>query len=122
MRKLLCIYLTFVIIQESIRYSADATLLSTPDSLVVSVTRNTATTEDDQRDMPLPISTPRKSRGQNFGIDGLDSLMFTYKVCNLFSGALGCLIYGVLQPCHIVLMLKCSRFLGPLSLLLIQKQ
>ncbi|KAM3341979.1 gamma-tubulin complex component 5 [Capsicum galapagoense] len=67
-------------LQESIRYSADATLLSTPDALVVSVTRNTATTEDDQRDMPLPISTPRKSRGQNFGIDGLDSLMFTYKV------------------------------------------
>lgn len=67
-------------LQESIRYSADATLLSTPDSLVVSVTRNNATIEDDQRGMPLPTSTPRKSRGQNFGIDDLESLMFTYKV------------------------------------------
>lgn len=67
-------------LQESIRYSADATLLSTPDSLVVSVTRNNVTIEDDQRGMPVPTSTPRKSRGQNFGIDGLDSLMFTYKV------------------------------------------
>lgn len=67
-------------LQESIRYSADATLLSTPDSLVVSVTRNNATVEDDQRGMPLPTSSPRKSRGHNFGIDGLDSLMFTYKV------------------------------------------
>ncbi|XP_060199507.1 uncharacterized protein LOC132627910 isoform X1 [Lycium barbarum] len=67
-------------LQESIRYSADATLLSTPESLVVSVARNNATSEDDQRGMPVPTSTPRKSRGQNFGIDGLDSLMFTYKV------------------------------------------
>ncbi|CAN4092763.1 unnamed protein product [Withania somnifera] len=67
-------------LQESIRYSADATLLSTPNSLVVSVTRNNATAEDNQRDMLLPTSTPRKSRGQNFGMDGLDSLMFTYKV------------------------------------------
>ncbi|KAK4348784.1 hypothetical protein RND71_031539 [Anisodus tanguticus] len=67
-------------LQESIRYSADATLLSSPDSLVVSVTRNNATSEDDQRGMPVPTSTPQKSRGQNFGIDALDSLMFTYKV------------------------------------------
>ncbi|KAJ8538040.1 hypothetical protein K7X08_014580 [Anisodus acutangulus] len=67
-------------LQESIRYSADATLLSSPDSLVVSVTRNNATSEDDQRGMPVPTSTPRKSRGQNFGIDALDSLIFTYKV------------------------------------------
>ncbi|KAJ8541065.1 hypothetical protein K7X08_001881 [Anisodus acutangulus] len=67
-------------LQESIRYSADATLLSTPDSLVVSVTKNNATSEEDQRGMPVPTSTPRKSRGKNFGIDGLDSLMFTYKV------------------------------------------
>ncbi|XP_055833177.1 uncharacterized protein LOC129902142 isoform X1 [Solanum dulcamara] len=67
-------------LQESIRYSADATLLSTPDSLVVSVTRNNATIEDYQHGVPLPTLTPRKSRGQNFGIDGLDSLMFTYKV------------------------------------------
>lgn len=91
-------HLTFVLIQESIRYSADATLLSSPDSLVVSVTRNNATSEDDQRGMPVPTSTPRKSRGQNFGIDGLDTLMFTYKVCYLFCGALGCLICVVLQP------------------------
>ncbi|XP_016481512.1 uncharacterized protein LOC107802509 isoform X1 [Nicotiana tabacum] len=67
-------------LQESIRYSADATLLSSPDSLIVSVTRNNATSDDDQHGMPVPTSTPRKSRGQNFGIDGLDTLMFTYKV------------------------------------------
>nr|GMD94539.1 gamma-tubulin complex component 5-like isoform X1 [Ipomoea batatas] len=69
-----------MILQESIRNSADAILLNTPDSLVVSISRNTTTTEDEQNNLAVPTSTPRISRGQNFGIDGLDSLTFTYKV------------------------------------------
>lgn len=74
--------------QESIRNSADAILLNTPDSLVVSISRNTAMTEDEQNNSTVPTLTPRISRGQNFGIDGLDSLTFTYKVSEALTALL----------------------------------
>ncbi|KAI5404397.1 hypothetical protein KIW84_051527 [Lathyrus oleraceus] len=51
------------ILQESIRNSADCMLLSAPDSLVVSLTKNIV-----------------ESNVNNFGINGLDMLKFTYKV------------------------------------------
>ncbi|CAH9091467.1 unnamed protein product [Cuscuta europaea] len=67
-----------MILQESIRNSADAILINTPDSLVVSISRNA--TEDKKNNFVVPTLTPRISRGQNFGIDSLDSLTFSYKV------------------------------------------
>ncbi|KAB5519015.1 hypothetical protein DKX38_023334 [Salix brachista] len=68
------------ILQESIRNSADGTLLSAPDSLVVSITKNHGFDSDELPNTPTLSSTPRKSRLHNSGIDGLDSLKFTYKV------------------------------------------
>ncbi|CAA3003421.1 gamma-tubulin complex component 5 isoform X1 [Olea europaea subsp. europaea] len=64
------------ILQESIRNSADNVLLRTPDSLVVSMTKNPGSSEDDN----LSVSTPRKGRSQSFGIDVFDSLKFSYKI------------------------------------------
>ncbi|CAA3033381.1 Hypothetical predicted protein [Olea europaea subsp. europaea] len=68
------------ILQESIRNSADNVLLSTPDSLVVSITKNPGSSEDDQHYMSTSVSTPRKGRSQSFGMDVLDSLKFSYKI------------------------------------------
>ncbi|KAL0288374.1 UNVERIFIED_CONTAM: Gamma-tubulin complex component 5 [Sesamum angustifolium] len=68
------------ILQESIRNSADNVLLSTPDSLVVSVAKNLGFNEDEQYSPSISVSTPRKGRGQSSGMDVLDSLTFTYKV------------------------------------------
>ncbi|CAI9755889.1 unnamed protein product [Fraxinus pennsylvanica] len=68
------------ILQESIRNSADNVLLSTPDLLVVSMTKNPGSSEDDQYNMSMSISTPRKDRSQSFGMDVLDSLKFSYKI------------------------------------------
>ncbi|GMP44142.1 hypothetical protein CsSME_00013206 [Camellia sinensis var. sinensis] len=69
-----------MILQESIANSADGMLLSGPDSLVVSFTKNHGLSGDEQHNASTLVSTPRKSRGKSFGIDGLDSLKFTYKV------------------------------------------
>ncbi|KAL0351957.1 UNVERIFIED_CONTAM: Gamma-tubulin complex component 5 [Sesamum calycinum] len=66
--------------EESIRNSADNVLLSTPDSLVVSVAKNLGFNEDEQYSPSISVSTPRKGRGQSSGMDVLDSLTFTYKV------------------------------------------
>ncbi|GFY96777.1 Spc97 / Spc98 family of spindle pole body (SBP) component [Actinidia rufa] len=69
-----------MILQESIANSADGILLSAPDSLVVSITKNHGFSGDEQHSAATLVTTPRKSRGKSFGIDGLDSLIFTYKV------------------------------------------
>ncbi|XP_008795985.2 gamma-tubulin complex component 5-like isoform X1 [Phoenix dactylifera] len=66
------------ILQESIRNSADSALLSTPDSLIVSITKQTAS--DDEENASVNVSTPRKIRNQYLGIDALDMLKFSYKV------------------------------------------
>jgi gamma-tubulin complex component 5 len=66
------------LLQESIRNSADAMLLSSPDSLVVSISREDRD-KDDKGDI-IPLSSTRKSRVNSFGIDCLESLKFTYKV------------------------------------------
>ncbi|KAK3025229.1 hypothetical protein RJ639_044577, partial [Escallonia herrerae] len=68
------------VLQESIRNSADGILLSTPDSLVVSITKSPGSNGDEQHDTSIHISTPRKSRAHSSGINGLESLKFTYKV------------------------------------------
>ncbi|KAL0878423.1 hypothetical protein Bca101_028129 [Brassica carinata] len=70
-----------IILQESIRNSADAMLLNSPDSLVVSISREgyLDKEKDDKGDV-VPLSSTRKSRVNNFGIDCLESLKFTYKV------------------------------------------
>ncbi|KAJ0256712.1 Gamma-tubulin complex component [Hirschfeldia incana] len=70
-----------IILQESIRNSADAMLLNSSDSLVVSISREGCLDKDtDGKGDVLPLSSTRKSRGNNFGIDCLESLKFTYKV------------------------------------------
>ncbi|CAL9215688.1 unnamed protein product [Arabidopsis halleri] len=70
-----------IILQESIRNSADAMLLSSPDALVVSISSEGSLDrdKDDKGDVKTRSST-RKSRVNNFGIDCLESLKFTYKV------------------------------------------
>jgi gamma-tubulin complex component 5 len=62
-------------LQESIRNSADKMLLTAPDSLVVSLAKH------DTRNDEETTSISRKGRAQGFGIEALDVLNFTYKVC-----------------------------------------
>ncbi|XP_072987393.1 uncharacterized protein [Typha latifolia] len=61
-------------LQESIQNSSDRMLLSAPDSLIVSISKHSASDEEEN------ISTPQKIQNQYFGIDALDMLKFTYKV------------------------------------------
>lgn len=68
------------ILQESIRNSADGMLLRAPDSLVVSIIKGEGLDTEEQPNIAPVPTTPRKSRGHGFGIDGLDLLKFTYKV------------------------------------------
>jgi len=62
-------------VQESIRNSADKMLLTAPDSLVVSLAKH------DTHNGEEGPSTSKKGRALGFGIDALDMLNFTYKVC-----------------------------------------
>ncbi|KAJ0941721.1 putative gamma-tubulin complex component protein [Helianthus annuus] len=66
------------VLQESIRNSADGTLLSSPDSLVVSLTKMDV--QQTSTSSSFVASSPRKARAQTSGINDLDSLKFTYKV------------------------------------------
>ncbi|XP_076945276.1 uncharacterized protein LOC143616286 [Bidens hawaiensis] len=66
------------VLQESIRNSADGTLLSSPDSLVVSLTNTDG--QPTSTSSSFVVSSPRKARAQTSGINDLDSLKFTYKV------------------------------------------
>ncbi|KAE9609391.1 hypothetical protein Lal_00020252 [Lupinus albus] len=68
------------ILQESIRNSADCMLLSAPESLVVSTTKNAVDSDEQAITAGVILSTPHKSHVNSFGIDGLDLLKFTYKV------------------------------------------
>ncbi|XP_043689924.1 gamma-tubulin complex component 5-like isoform X2 [Telopea speciosissima] len=68
------------ILQESIRNSADRMLLSAPDSLVVSITKQHVSSGDAQHNAANLVSTPHKGRNHLFGVDALDLLKFTYKV------------------------------------------
>ncbi|OVA18128.1 Spc97/Spc98 [Macleaya cordata] len=65
------------VLQESIRNSADGMLLSAPDSLVVSITKEHVSDGNEQNTTSSLVS---KGRNQCFGIDALDLLNFTYKV------------------------------------------
>ena len=55
-------------------------LLSAPDALVVSITKDNGANVEEKLSTSALVSTPRKTKG-NFDIDGLNSLKFTYKVC-----------------------------------------
>ncbi|XP_022975992.1 gamma-tubulin complex component 5-like [Cucurbita maxima] len=68
------------ILQESVRNSSDGMLLSAPDSLVVSIVKTNSLDGDEHSNLVKPPSTPHKSSAHGFGMDGLDSLKFTYKV------------------------------------------
>ncbi|XP_065849250.1 uncharacterized protein [Euphorbia lathyris] len=65
-----------LILQESIRNSADSMLLSTPDSLFVSISKNHGFDGDEQPSTPTHASISHNSRPHS----SLDSLKFTYKV------------------------------------------
>lgn len=67
------------ILQESIRNSADCMLLSAPDSLVVSITKNIVESDGEASTSGSVLGT-HKSRVNNLGMNGLDMLKFTYKV------------------------------------------
>lgn len=67
------------VLQESIRNSADGALLSSPESLVVSLRRADGGSGQQTTSSYL-VSSPRKGRAQISGINDLDSLKFTYKV------------------------------------------
>lgn len=66
------------VLQESIRNSADRPLLSAPDSLTVSVSKEDVTAEIKKE------STQPNFGSHNLGIDSLDKLCFSYKVCLQF--------------------------------------
>ncbi|WRX12310.1 Gamma tubulin complex component [Theobroma cacao] len=68
------------ILQESIRNSADGLLLSAPDSLVVSISKTHGIDGDEQTNTAKVASALHKSRPHSYGIDGLDSVKFIYKV------------------------------------------
>lgn len=68
------------VLQESIRNSADGMLLSAPDSLVLSITKQDAADGDDKNTNFSHASNNLKGRNQFFGIDALDMLSFSYKV------------------------------------------
>ncbi|KAL2346376.1 hypothetical protein Fmac_000376 [Flemingia macrophylla] len=68
------------ILQESIRNSSDCMLLSAPDSLVVSITKNLVDSDEEASTAGVVLNTPRQSHVNSFGINGLDMLKFTYKV------------------------------------------
>eukprot|EP00252_Welwitschia_mirabilis_P025062 TRINITY_DN7691_c0_g1_i2.p1 TRINITY_DN7691_c0_g1~~TRINITY_DN7691_c0_g1_i2.p1 ORF type:complete len:334 (-),score=42.62 TRINITY_DN7691_c0_g1_i2:490-1491(-) len=64
-------------LQESIRSSADGTILPSLDSLIATITSQSDGTKE-QRVGSIPLHL--LGRGHGFGIDTLDSLWFTYKV------------------------------------------
>ncbi|KAI3995192.1 hypothetical protein MKX01_031994 [Papaver californicum] len=68
------------VLQESIRNSADGMLLSAPDSLVVSITKQDAADGDEKNTNFSIAPNNLKGRNQLFGIDALDMLSFSYKV------------------------------------------
>lgn len=55
-------------------------LLSAPDSLVVSITKNHVDSDEEASTAGVVLSTPPQSHVNSFGINGLDMLKFTYKV------------------------------------------
>ncbi|CAN0892180.1 Gamma-tubulin complex component 5 (Fragment) [Linum grandiflorum] len=61
------------VLQESIRNSADGSLLNSPDSLVVTITKSNGLDGDER-------TSTRRSNLHNIGLDALASLNFTYKV------------------------------------------
>ncbi|KAL4590979.1 hypothetical protein LXL04_003927 [Taraxacum kok-saghyz] len=68
------------VLQDSIRNSADGTVLSSPDLLVVSLTKSESDGNLNGNASSFLVSSPRKNRAQISGINDLDSLNFTYKV------------------------------------------
>lgn len=74
------------LLQESIRNSADKMLLTAPDSLVVSLTKH------DTHNGEEGASTSKKGHAVGFGIDALDMLNFTYKVCTRQEQALSAFV------------------------------
>ncbi|XP_056693277.1 uncharacterized protein [Spinacia oleracea] len=69
-----------MVLQESIRNSADAMLLTAPDSLVVSIIKPHGLDGSDQQNATGIPSIPRKGHEHILGVNGLDVLNFTYKV------------------------------------------
>ncbi|KAG0479215.1 hypothetical protein HPP92_010073, partial [Vanilla planifolia] len=68
------------ILQESIRNSADRTLLSAPDSLVVSIAQPDTLEDEESKASNIMAAHGDRVCGRFFGIDALDLLKFSYKV------------------------------------------
>ncbi|KAL5725403.1 hypothetical protein ACHQM5_008550 [Ranunculus cassubicifolius] len=68
------------VLQESIRNSADGMLLSAPDSLVISITKGDDSEDNKLHKTGSPLSNNLKGRSNQFGIDAMDMLKFSYKV------------------------------------------
>jgi hypothetical protein len=97
--------------QESITNSADGMLLSSPDSLVVSITKNQGF-DGDQQPNAATVA---------FVIDGLDLLKFTYKVRSMFRFTFYYLLAPFFDSTFIYTCIGCDRSLGRLNLLLTQR-
>ncbi|KAL2897001.1 Gamma-tubulin complex component 5 [Bienertia sinuspersici] len=69
-----------MILQESIRNSADAMILTAPDSLVVSITKSHGLDGADQHNAACIAPTPHKGHEHILGVNSLDVLNITYKV------------------------------------------
>lgn len=108
-------------VQESIRNSADRMILSAPDALVVSISKDQVFEGDQQPNVATVASTPRKNRVHNLGIDGLDLLKFTYKVYIIFRFTSYHLWSPYYQSTFISACIGYDRSLGRLNLLLIKR-
>lgn len=99
-----------MILQESIRNSADCMLLSAPDALVVSISKPHGLGAD-QLKMASLSATPLKSHDNSRVTNGLNSLNFTYKVAwplELIANAEAIQKYN--QVMHFLLKVKHAKF------------
>ena len=69
-------------VQDSIRNSADYSILSSPESLSISIALKDEVSGDNRYSLDLAL-TPRKAQSLRIGANDLDFLKFTYKVCIL---------------------------------------
>lgn len=70
---------TWITVQDSIRNSADAAILCSPDSLTILIAKDDISGSEEYS-MNL-VSTPRKVQSLRIGANDLDFLKFSYKVC-----------------------------------------
>ncbi|GAB2291372.1 hypothetical protein Dimus_025630 [Dionaea muscipula] len=100
-----------MILQESIRNSADCMLLSAPDSLVVSIVKPHDLDDSDHHNLASRFTAPHRIHDPSRATDGLDTLNFTYKVAwplELIANAEAIKKYN--QVMHFLLKVKHAKF------------